>query len=173
MNCASCIYTSSVSLRLPPSPQGEGMTQTDPGVGVPVTEKPGRCDPARKPLAKRAHSSSQAPYLSLPRKRASSLTPLLLLSAKDRARLTCSVTRQIAVAPITTVRCRYHSFAVGVTRGAIAAECDISAIKDMVAPKVLYAIHAATINSKNTQPAGRCRNKTNHEHTLNQDTGGF
>ena len=46
-----------------------------------------------------ASPSSQAPYLSLPRKRTSSLDPLLLLSAKDQARLTCSVANAL-----TTVR---------------------------------------------------------------------
>ena len=53
-----------------------------------------------------ASASSQAPHPSLPQVCESSLAPLLLLSAKDLARLTCSV-----ASALTTARCRCRSFA--------------------------------------------------------------
>ena len=56
-------------------------------------------------------SSAQAPYRSLPRKRASSLISLLLLSASVLARLTCSV-----ASALTTARCRCRTAAGTLSR---------------------------------------------------------
>ncbi len=69
-----------------------------------------RIEPASRPDTRKTSpitSSSRTPYPSLPRRLESSLIPSLLLSAKDLARLTCSL-----ASALTTVRSRCHSFAV-------------------------------------------------------------